>query len=338
MKHKSKDAAERRPRFEDLELFHHVGTVVQRNSKTVQGNSKTSYATLAESFGCAKLTITNAIERLESCFKEKLIRTQGQRAEKGVTAKGNELLKLVGDLLEQYERITKWNTEDRQRLNIGVTNALLVHTLPDPVHKFLGHWEEPLQLTFVEAEYPALLEAVRTGQADFAVGPQPKSGTEGVEIRPLKRAFQPVAICSRNHPWSTTGRRRISIDDFADQRLLILPEEVQPNLFERIPTNESAGGQRIPMQNYTSIIACVLLNIGVSIVPGIFTKLYAQEDINCLALTGLGKITVETAVYLPMGGIEVLSEPAAVLLEIIEEHMKDEQRQEERRLALATDT
>ncbi|MGU7775738.1 LysR substrate-binding domain-containing protein [Burkholderia sp. MR1-5-21] len=154
----------------------------------------------ASQLGRSPTAVSNAIRELEQTVDTVLL----ERRADGVvlTDAGAALFAHARLIFGQLQRASDEVTHMTQRrggtIKIAITPWLLHGVLPRIVDEF-GKLRPDVQLDIAEHlgnEYPA----VRNGQLDFAIGPQPDGPTDhALKIQPLCR-YSFAAVCRHGHP------------------------------------------------------------------------------------------------------------------------------------------
>lgn len=287
--------------------------------RELRSDPKRSYRDMSTSYGISLKTFTDRIALLEGRYGS-LIATLQRSPVKRLTLAADELYERAEKLLTDHAKLREWHPTGATQLKVGVTNAILVYVMPSCIQRFAANGrvsDDQVRLSFVETDVEELADLAASGKVDFSLGPRLGRGRfGGAIVKPVGPSLPSVLICHWQHPWAIEDRKSVSPSELSNQRLIALPSAVQPGgMFDNIDTDPAQGGERMIVTNYTSIVACVRMGVGVSIVPRWPEAIANASGEQTLRVIPMPKAKrTGLAAYLPPGGEDALSSPAKRLL------------------------
>jgi DNA-binding transcriptional LysR family regulator len=155
----------------------------------------------AQALNVTQPALSKALKQLEEEFGTALV----LRTPKGVRlAPAGELLAaraatVVREIERAREEVT-WHTQHAQAtVTVGVSPAAALMLVPRAVTQFQIRWPQ-VRVRLVDALYPKVLQQLRSGELDLALGPLPSSGL-GSDLDVQKLIDSPEVIAAReSHP------------------------------------------------------------------------------------------------------------------------------------------
>ena len=262
-----------RPSIDSLRVFVELGE--RMKAKADQGMSFASLSEAADSMSSSysKSNVFRALEDLRKVYGRQLV----NRSTVALSAEGEAVYAWARSLLHLHAKGRQWPIGERERIVIGTSNWILNFVLPEPVRIYLDDrakrkCQNPslldVDLSFGEYGVEQMLAALRKGTlhaglaAVFSAGSWPDLTAE--TVRPQVAT---VMIASSQHErWGAQKHRKeIGLAELAGETLCVL----EADLYTVLPglPEPRAGGSRILVQNYASVVALVRTGGVVGFIP-----------------------------------------------------------------------
>ena len=275
----------RYPSIADLRLFCAVATLVD------EARTDLSIESIAADQGVTPPVIYGLLRRLESFYSRPqpdktpgrpvtLIQRSRGSAEKSLTEEGRIVLRQARTALGLISRIHAFRVGGKLDLVIGVTDYSAVSLIPLATNQYAeGLADEratPLQrFRTMAAPYRDLMRLVQEGRITLGIGPlvEMPSELDGVEQIRLSRGVRPYFICHASHGFAAeianAQRKTVTIGELCRARLFLLADNYHPGaLTTLLDAPHGRGGERIEVDDYTTVIASTRAGLGAGIVPG----------------------------------------------------------------------
>jgi len=260
-----------RPTLEELRIY-------RQTVDYLETEPNLGLAEIAAKIECSPTTLHKCLQSLEHQYGGTLIERAERESQKTITPAGFGLYRLATQFLAQHQELAEWKAPGLDWLRVGVTQTVLNNVLVKVIPTFFGKIgtkaRKGLRLRFIEDDHPGLVKAVATERADLAFGPHLKATPDRrVRIQRINSPIDYVMICHPEHAFAQRRATEISPRDLRTQTVLVLPNNVQPGLFQRVKVDEDAGGERIEVMSYASVLSFVRMGLGVGLVPGWYDEL-----------------------------------------------------------------
>jgi DNA-binding transcriptional LysR family regulator len=225
-----------------------------------------SISKAAEKMFLSQPSVSLQIKALERELGVKLFERRGPRI--ALTHDGQRLLELAWPLVEAIDGLEKSftairETPQRGSVHIVAGGTTLQYLLPRYVERFTSTY--PLaDVRLHNRTGKAGLEMLRSGDADFAVGPLVGAPPD-ITFYPLV-TYEPMLITRRDHPLAK--RRGATLKDIAKYPLILPPKDLNTHQFvEAVLRNYGLDYDvKLEVGGYDVIKRYVELGLGISIV------------------------------------------------------------------------
>lgn len=145
-----------------------------------------SFSVASEKLAMTQGALSRLIQELEAQIGFKLFNRTTRRIE--LTAEGGRYLAQAKKVLAEVRKLdtvaTRLGSDERDEVRVGSTANLIASELPNVLQRFrLAHPRVPIQLTDLHPD--DLVEAVKKGHVDLAVGPRRMWSQEEITAVPL---------------------------------------------------------------------------------------------------------------------------------------------------------
>lgn len=225
-----------------------------------------SISKAAEKMFLSQPSVSLQIKALERELGVRLFERRGPRI--SLTHDGQRLLELAWPLVESIDGLEKSfsairETPQRGSVRIVAGGTTLQYLLPRYVERFTSTY--PLvDVRLHNRTGKAGLEMLRSGEADFAVGPLVGAPPD-ITFYPLV-TYEPMLITRRDHPLAK--RRGVTLKDIAKYPLILPPKDLNTHQFvEAVLRNHGLDYDvKLEVGGYDVIKRYVELGLGISIV------------------------------------------------------------------------
>ena len=208
--------------------------------------------------------VSHSLKALEEDLKCRLFERTGRTVR--LTSAGEELLvhaeKIVAEMAVARERLGQLNRWGHGRIQVGVTTTACQYILPGVLREFKESFPH-CTVQIEPGDTPALIELLREGRVDFAIGLEPRDKTS-VEFRPL---FVDELVCAVSplHPW--VEKRTLDRATLSEQRFILYSKNsyVIGIIEEYFRTEKMALPVSMELGSVEAIKELVKLGLGVSI-------------------------------------------------------------------------
>jgi DNA-binding transcriptional LysR family regulator len=273
-----------------------------------------SFTRAAEVLGYAQSSVTAQIQKIEKEYGVSLIERHGRQLR--LTPPGEELLKLVVEILELYDRSKETIAQQvAGTLTIGTIDSLAAFYLPPFLQKLRTRFPK---LTFhLQTDREAsIIEKVKDGEYDVGFMLDRKSA-DSTLYRKVVRAEPLVLIAPSNHP--LTQLDTVMLEDLNQSELIVSEQScIYRNLFETL-LKEQRIAFRIgfELSNLEAIKHCVMNGLGIGMLP----RIVVEEEIQRGQLTALPFVhsDIEFDLQLLMHPKKWISQPLQYLMDMLME-------------------
>ena len=267
----------------------------------------------------SQTALSHRIRKLEADLGVKLF-TRSTR-EVSLTPSGAELLPraraMLEDLTRSYEALRAQGRERLQSLSIGCLPTIANVRLPPVLAEFSARFPD-VSVRIHDNSAAEIAELVEKGQAEFGVTVL-SAGRWDLEMKPLMKERY-VLLCPADHPLAT--RESVEWRDFEGQPLVRISQATA----NRAIIDEALGARRefmqwrYEVQHVATAVRLVLARVALTVVPNL-----AVDD----TLPGVRALPIRNPAVSRTLGVVLrrgypLSEPAEILLDIVQRHFREE--------------
>lgn len=228
-----------------------------------------SMSKAAEQMSLSQPSVSLLIQSLEQDLATQLFQRRGPRIH--LTVEGRTLLELALPLVEGLETLPdafheRCNNVVTGSLNIAAGESTTLYLLPGFVRQFTAEYPQ-IPVTLHNASGNDGLTLLRSGQADFAVGPVLQIPPD-ILFTPLF-SYEPVLIAPPGHPLAT--RSSVSLRDIQPYGLIMPPRQMSTRGVIDIVFQQHNLDYTVKMEagGWEVIKRYVEMGLGVSIVTSI---------------------------------------------------------------------
>jgi DNA-binding transcriptional LysR family regulator len=319
-------AKPRRPRAREWPSADDLTTFQRIASRIVTGGDA-SYHTLQHHLGLEVSRISRVVKRLEGYYGTTLIlRHQSKNLSGKLTREGLLLLEKVSELARHHEELSDPLILEQDRVLVVTTTILLTHALPAAIERFLAA-APGARLSFREYDIDQIIALVASGEVDCGIGPctapdQRLSADVLSEELPTNRSF--VFICHPDHPCARLGP--FPLKELERHRLITLSSGLQPEFAALPAPDRAAGGERLEVMSYATIVEFVRRNLGVGVYASWMEELERWRLEGSLHYRPLPDLPYRPcAAYLPAR--RALPAPAHQFLDIVRQTLREAEAQ-----------
>jgi DNA-binding transcriptional LysR family regulator len=320
-----------RPSIDSLRVFVELGDRIKAAADQGSNFASLNEAAASMSSAYSKSNVFRALEELRKLYRRQLV----NRKTVSLSAEGETVYSWATDLLEMHGRGRKWPIGAKEQVHIGTSNWILNFILPEIVRVFLKERATrkrkdksvpDVDLVFGEYDVENLLVDLRKGTlqaglaAVFAAGSWPE-----LDAVILRHQVATVMIAaSRHERWGKEPRKHrqeVSLAELAEEKVCVLNADLY-RLLPGLP-EPRAGGCRILVKNYASVVSLVRAGPVVGFVP----HLDMTSELNPSAYQGLELYHIKDDVPLRTLAIlrrrhEELPEEVEAFLRIVQEKLR----------------
>ena len=227
-----------------------------------------SFVATASHLKTSQPALTRAVKRVERTLGVTLFTRNTRRVE--ITPAGREFVLVAERILHELQlsvrNLTDGTKEQRGRITISTYSAFAVHSLPDLVHRYREALPS-MEVRIREGRQSEILEAVRSGAADFGIGYVDSiPDTLGSEL--LWREPLTVVIPSA-HSLAVGKRQRVRLDELRDEALISPPSDT---FLRRLVDNAAASAGLtlhyvVTVERLLSVVGHVRAGVGIAVLP-----------------------------------------------------------------------
>lgn len=214
-------------------------------------------------------SVSLQIQALEREFGAQLFERHGPRIH--LTADGQALFELALPLVEGVDSLddvfsARRDSIERGKIDIAAGESTILYILPRYVERFMAAYPG-IDLRLHNVTGTQGLELLRTGKADFAVGPMVEQH-EDIRYHPIF-SYDTVLITAKGHP--LTERKRVSLKDIGGYPLILPPKELTTyRIVDRVFSHHNIPYEvKLEAGGYEVIKKYVALGLGISVVSSV---------------------------------------------------------------------
>jgi len=258
----------------------------------------------AEAMNVTQPALTKALKQLEEEFGATLV----LRSPKGVRlAPAGELLAaraatVVREIERAREELGAFTHQTHTTLSVGVSPAAALVLAPNTIAAFQSRWPQ-VRIHLVDALYPKVLEQLRSGELDLALGPLPAAGI-GRDLQARALIDSPsVIVAKQDHPLA----RARHLDELVQARWLLSGPRLGPG--DPVHLGFEARGLPAPQVK----VQCESFSTLLAVLPSMDTLAIVPQRFHAVHGPRMGLVALALQETLPATTIHVFSRTDAPL-------------------------
>ena len=247
-----------------------------------------SFRRAADAIGRTQSAVSMQIQQLEAQLGTKLLNRTTRRV--ALTIEGEQLLEHVRaamtDLAAGLRQASGSGARHRGRVSIACAPSVAGTCLPAVMAEFQRAFPEA-KAQLRESPLVAIVDAVRTQDVDFGIGPAPAAlnglAFDTVITDPICALFRPGSL-----PSLKRTARTVTLHDLAD-RPIVLMGGLRPQMEASCAGAGVVLGVHYEAQQFVTVLGLVRAGLGTAVVPRIAVPAALGPGLSVLPITALSR-------------------------------------------------